>query len=141
MTVIRLPAPPSSAVPNDGDSHLVCIEQDPERQAAFVHSAAAAQIVYAEGVQSERAAQTIAEATGRAPTFITFDCAPQLHALSRLGGLPSNNPGCMSPAIKAHIQIIMNNVMVNCKDRFWRLILDARHKCKSAVILDLLGAI
>ncbi|BDA47648.1 probable violaxanthin de-epoxidase, chloroplastic [Coccomyxa sp. Obi] len=66
---------------------------DLDRQAAFMQSAAAARIVYAEGIQNGEAAKTLAEATGRAPTFVAFDCVPQLHALNRLGGLPSTDPG------------------------------------------------
>ena len=100
---IRRPALPSFAVAIESDSHIECIEQDPQRQAAFMQSAAAAQLVYAEGVQNVEAANRLAEATGAAPTFVAFDCAPQLNALSRLGGLPSNNPGCGTLHPNSHV--------------------------------------
>lgn len=67
--------------------------QDPETQAVFRERAATADIVYVEGVHSAEALGILAQATEKAPTFVAFDCAPALHALGRLGGLASVNPG------------------------------------------------
>ncbi|KAK9905608.1 hypothetical protein WJX75_002931 [Coccomyxa subellipsoidea] len=66
---------------------------DPETQAVFRERAATADIVYVEGVHSAEALGILAQATEKAPTFVAFDCAPALHALGRLGGLASVNPG------------------------------------------------
>lgn len=71
--------------------------QDPETQAVFRKRAATADIVYVEGVYSAGALGILAQATENAPTFVAFDCAPELHALGRLGGLASVNPGYIAP--------------------------------------------
>lgn len=65
--------------------------QDPQVQAEFRQRAGAADIVYVEGVQSAEAAAALAAAA--APTLVAFDCALQLQALGRLGGMPLEHPG------------------------------------------------
>ncbi len=73
---------------------LLVTAQDSESLKAFRKCAAAADIVYVEGLHSAEAAGILAKNTVQVPTFVAFDSALELHALSRLGGLSSANSGC-----------------------------------------------
>ena len=58
---------------------------------SFQDSCAAADIVVAEGLQDEVAAEKVLHAAAAVPTLVTFGCAQSLQAAMRLGGISATD--------------------------------------------------
>ena len=60
---------------------------------SFQDSCTAADIVLAEGLQDEVAAEQVLHAAAAVPTLVTFGCAQSLQAAMRLGGISATDSG------------------------------------------------
>ena len=70
---------------------------------SFQDSCAAADIVVAEGLQDEVAAEKFLHAAAAVPTLVTLGCAQSLEAAMRLGGISATDSGYRDLLWKAFV--------------------------------------